>query len=222
MTVTSNIKAVMGRVQGLRDAIPGIIEEVLQPSEWIEEAIEVATQTLTALATGDEWLHIPDFVLSVKAALLSGERGFALTMEPYPYRGLSGGGNTLGFLQQTGDGMELFVQNAQDLILQWVQTPEDEGGKRRDSRDASKSDEEIANFISYIMLTTQPNPTVAGARARLMPHILDFINAKSGNSALPPETVDVWLKAVLAAWRKMVSAQLTKRFRAALKAKKFP
>ena len=87
-------------------------------------------------------------------------------------------------------------------MVEWVRTE-----KRKDERDAGKTDEEIAQFISHLLLTPNPTAREAAARESLLPHIIDFLQRKQAVARLPATTVDLWLRAVLAAWREMVRAR---------------
>ena len=99
------------------------------------------------------------------------------------------------------------VQKFEDLMTQWVQTEKD-----KDRRDAGKTDEEIGNFISYVMLTPVPTPRMMEARVALMPHIADFLKRQQASARLDGATVETWLRAVVAAWRNLVRDLFPQRF----------
>jgi len=122
-----------------------------------------------------------------------------------------------------------------ELILLWVETPEGEGGKAKDSRDADKTDDEIAEHVAGVMLGS--NKGAQEARRRLLPHILQWLKDHGADFGLDPKdigeshagapgfldfisgqgldpaVVDVWLRAVLEAWKVMVLAGFPERFR---------
>jgi transcriptional/translational regulatory protein YebC/TACO1 len=86
------------------------------------------------------------------------------------------------------------VEEFDALMLEWVETE-----KRKDARDAGKTDEEIAALISRIMLSPKMGPKGIDARDRLRPHIEESLRRKLGGD-LSAETVDYWLRTVLAVW----------------------
>src|SRR5262249_51235413 len=98
---------------------------------------------------------------------------------------------------------DLPVRDFEALIQEWVEAGEAAGGKRLDARDWGKSPEEVADLISYIMLTPDPGDKAKKAREGLEPHIAEWLSKRLGGG-LDPVTVDLWLRAVLAAWREMV------------------
>jgi hypothetical protein len=108
------------------------------------------------------------------------------------------------------------------LLLQWVNTPESEGGKRLDERDAGKSDSEIVAHLMQVLFAPGNYEGLEEARQGLLPHIIAFHQQQLNTFGLKPETVDLWLRAILAAWRDMVRDEIGQRIRAELKAKKFP
>lgn len=210
MRLATNIKEVIRRTEALKSDIPIAIAMALRPGEWLEQARETAEGTLQALATAENSKHVAAFVATVVALVLSG--GFELRMH-------APGGELKNSLRKAQEAASLkptmggpqfglferSVTDFEELILEWVSTPEEQGGKRRDSRDAGKSDEDIARLISYIMLAPSPEPggMLEKARKGLTRHIQAFINQQGGSGA-DAETADMWLRAVLKAWRSMV------------------
>jgi hypothetical protein len=136
--------------------------------------------------------------------IIKNARGAAATLTPKEIietRGLS------LFMQQ--------VENFKAVILEWVQGDAlstttdlpytDELAKRKDARDWGKTDEEVARFISHLMLTPDPTDGEMKAREALEPHISKYIANRLAEQ-LDEATVEVWLKAVMAAWRAMLRA----------------
>jgi hypothetical protein len=208
LAIESNLSGVIGQLERLQAALPAAAEEALAPGLWLAEAQSVARRTMEGLATAAERPHVAGFVATVVAGVLTGG-GLTLGMhEP------GGGSTTLpeaqaarGAVSASDLWSNLFlgkVQQFEDLILKWVETAEDEGGKRRDARDAGKSDEEIAAGISWIMLSPAPTAKVLEARRRLAPHIEEFVRRVMASRGISPERVAECLRAVLAAWRQMV------------------
>lgn len=207
------------------DNIPVAAARALQPDRqpWLAEARTMAQTILVTLAQPAERRFIPMFIARLAAGIFEG--GLQLTMgTPFAaLRDILSEAQAAAAVKSNADtGMGLFdlpVAEFEDLILKWVETPADQGGKRRDARDAGKSDEDIARLISYIMLS--PNIGERGwiARTKLTPHIAAFLQ-KSQSDRLSDETVDLWLRAVLEGWREMVRARYPGFIRAELGAMK--
>ena len=188
----------------------------MQPDQWQKAAREEAERTLLAVAEPNQRQFIPEFLNTVTAALAGG--GLSVRMGS-PFKGAQ----TLGDYQaarsavRPGDlGMSLFQANVEefrDLMTEWV-----EKEKKKDARDAGKSDEMIGEFISWIMLTPSPSIGQARARASLMPHIIDFLQRQQATTQLDAKITDTWLKAVLASWRGLVRARFPGLFCAAVRA----
>ncbi len=208
MRFESNISGVIAQVERLKERIPIALERALAPKHWHPEARALAQRTLLAIAEPVERRFISAFVDTVAAGVLQAG-GLALTMRsPFPaLRNIltesRAARQALAPADRAGNLFLGQVQDFEDLILQWVETPFEEGGKRRDSRDWGKSDEDIAHLISYIMLSSNLGIQGLKARDRLTPHIESFLR-QSQADRLPPATVDQWLRAVLAAWRELV------------------
>lgn len=200
-SIGSNLKEVIAQTERLLVAIPEAMESAWRPELWIEEAKDVAARTMQALASGEEAKYIPDFVETVTAGLLpSGglslkaknprSAGMATLPEAQAARGALIPGMRGLFQEQ--------VQNFEELLLEWVETE-----KRKDKRDWGKTDEEIADLISYILLSPTLGPKGEAARKKLAPHIEAFL-AKRAAAGLSAEKASEWLRAVLAAWRELV------------------
>lgn len=223
MEFESNIAGVIRQVERLRDHIPVAMDKALKPKHWHAAARDLAQRTLLAIAKPVERRFISGFVEDVTATVLqAGGLGLQLR-SPFPaLRNLLGDAQSARAALDPVNPYDLFrgqVSEVEDLILQWVETPVEEGGKHRDSRDWGKSDEQIANLISYIMLS--PNVGVKGsvARQKLAPHIAAYLQ-KSQADRLSAPAVDRWLRAVLAAWRELVRTQYPARVREELLALK--
>lgn len=228
ISVTSNLKNVIDQVTKLRDDVPQAVTRALAPAKWFERAREVAEKSLFVLARPEEWDYVREFAKAVTATVWQGN-GLSLRLKsPRPeLRQVLAQAQAARLATEGGAAEPLLfaktVYEFEELILQWVRTPEAEGGKRRDARDEGKTDEEIAQLISYIMLSPNVGETGLKARAALLPHITAFLQAREeARVGMKPERIDEWLRAVLAAWRFMVRDEITARIRAELKAKKFP
>lgn len=223
--IESNIDAVIERTRRLPMRIDKAMRDASAPLSWLDEAREVALRTLQALARPDQVEAVVLFARTVTANVIGGQVGFALGMRK-PDNALTtalrdaraaylGAGNALERAQG------LFaesIRNFEDLILLWVQTPEEEGGKRRDSRDWGKSDEDIAHLISYIMLSPNLGEGGMQSRNRLSPHIQAFMEKQmAAQGGVDPVTADLWLRAVLHAWQSWVRVRWIERVREGLR-----
>jgi hypothetical protein len=224
MLIDSNIAGVMRQVERLKSAIPGAMERSLNPDRWYADARATAQRVLIAIAEPAERRFISQFVETVTATLLQ-PNGLMLQMRsPFPgLRDRIEEARAAHLALNLGDlSSNLFlaqVQEFEDLILDWVQTPEDEGGKKRDHRDWGKSDEEIAHLISYIMLSPNLGEKGKAAREALTPHIAAFLMQKQMDR-LDGIVVDRWLRVVLAAWRELIITRYPAMLRAELRAAK--
>lgn len=228
ITISSNLSKVISQVTAVREEVPRAVTRALSPAKWMERAREVAEKTLFVVARPDEFDFVREFARAVTASVWQGGGLLLRLKSPRPElrqvlqqaqaaRAASDGSSAEPLLFQKT------VLEFEDLILQWVQTPEAEGGKRRDARDEGKTDEEIAQLISYIMLSPNVGETGLRARSALLPHLVAFLQQREqARVGMTPERIDEWLRMVLAAWREMVRAEITARIRAELKAKKFP
>ena len=232
ISLTSNLNKVIGQVESLKAEVPRAIARALLPSKWIERAREVAEVTLMGLAGADQREYVGGFVRAVSATVFNGTSLRLSLTNPRPRlrevlsEAQSARAATSPASVAESRGLDLFARTVtefEQLILDWVQTAPEDGGKLRDARDDGKTDEEIAHLISYIMLSPQLGEQGRQARDALLPHIVQFLQAgEAARVGLTAETIDLWLRAVLAAWRNMVRDELAQRIRAELKAKKFP
>lgn len=230
LTITSNLSKVIAQVQALQTAVPLAVARALQPGRWDARAREVAEKTLFALASHEEWDHVRELLKRVGSGSLPGLVGFYLRMDARKDRSLFAaqqnlpGANAANPLNLTG----LSPQDFMELLRRWVMTPEEDGGKRRDERDAGKSDGEIVDHLMRVFFAPSGNGIpgseegLTAAREGLLPHIVEFYQSELAGTGAKPERIDEWLRAVLVAWRMMVREEVTARIRAELKARKFP
>jgi len=225
--VESNIDDVIGRTRKIKRAIPLAMQEALAPELWLARARQVAQRTLLAIAQPEERKFIQPFVNTVSADLL----GTMLRLQmrsPFagnsPDKVLDAARAAAAMLTPkeivATRGLSLFMQpveNFETLVLQWVRGDirvdadkdlpfPDELAKRKDARDWGKTDEEVARFISHLLLTPDPTDGERIAREKLETHIAKFIaNRLAGE--LDEAAGEIWLKAVLAAWRAMMRSE---------------
>ena len=213
MNFTSNIGSVVKRLERFEAGIPRVLRRATEPRLWEGVLRGVAQRTLREVAAGDPEEHraqIPGFIQSILSLALE-PAGFVISMnKPDPNT------ETIGQALEVsgGDGRRRLdpsqasiLEEAREGVRAWVSTPVEEGGKRRDERDAGLTDGQIADRILQILFHRNRTPERDTATAALTPHIEEFLANRYGQG-LPPETVERWLLAVLEAWRKTVLAQL--------------
>jgi hypothetical protein len=234
ISIESNIAGVLERARRRPRDIREAMQRTLQPEEWLEQAREEARRTLWALAAEprpgmrDERGLVDSFLDTVMASGIPA--GFILRMRnPIPpvlgvedfamARDLQGGGD----LRRQGYGGQanLFSELANQfdqMMTDWVA---DE--KEKDKRDEGKTDEEIGEWISYLMLTPDSKlsaePSGPGrvseqeAKRRLLPHIVKYIESRQQDGRLSNETINAWLLAVLACWGALVRREFVGKLR---------
>jgi hypothetical protein len=212
MRIESNIAAVIGRVNRLKTHdIPTAMKRALNPAKWRDLAYQEAQATLWALATAEQKQHVDAFLTTLKALPLP--EGFVLQMRT-PFitaASLLDFQSARAALSPADLSQNLFLGNVQQFeewVTEWVTTE-----KNKDSRDTGKTDEEIGDFISYLMLTPNPTPRELAARQKLAPHIVDFIKRRQAQDRLDDATVETWLLAVLKTWRNLVADHFGEIFR---------
>ena len=219
ITLESNLTGVIGRLKRMKDHdIPTAMAKALTPARWLEPFRREAEQALLVVAEPSERDFIPKFIATVTAAVLQG--GFAMRMRaPFgdetslqDFQAAAAAGSVADM------GQNLFlskVEEFRDIVQQWV-----EREKVKDKRDTGKSDEDIAHFISYLMLTPDERLTPAeqAAAISLAPHIVEFVQKNQAESRLTAEKTTLWLKAVLVAWREFFKAEFPVVFHQEFKA----
>ncbi len=224
MTVTSNLAGVMDRMRRLPRAVPVALARTLEPASWLVEARAAAERALKAEAKPAEEIYIGRFVAAVISDVLAPGPGFSLALRAPPSKTPM----TLADLQTARSLMrpgfqDLFrqqVQEFEDLLEQWVANE-----KRKDRRDAGQSDRDIAEFISYALLSPDGDTlkVKSGKNKDMLvgdvfaPHIAKYLAAQSVTGQLPPTVVTRWLRAVLTAWKEMVRVVAPRKFHKELK-----
>ena len=225
MKIDSNIQGVLDRLKRRPRDIRQAMTRALAPAEWDERLRLEAKRTLWALAKPNvglapgEWEFVNAFIQTVMMAPFF--NGFLARMSnPMPpvlavedfmmARGLQtramsqGGGPTL---------FSDFLNQFDQMMTDWVATE-----KRKDRRDADKPDEDIGHFIGYLLLTPDANLSdqEQKAKAKLLPHLVDYLTRRQTEKRLNAETINAWLLAVLAAWSALVRREFPDRLRAHL------
>lgn len=232
MQMESNIGGVRERLRRYPRDVRTALDRTLDPAAWQEALRQEAARTLYALAGNLQQGFVKPFLNTVMVFAAPLKDGFFARMtNPLPpnltvqdfaiARGLQGVRTDKG---ETGPGLWSDYLNQFDALLtEWVATE-----KRKDKRDWSKSDEEIAQWIGYLMLT--PDHLLSNheerdgrvseleAKRRLMPHIAEFLNRRQNANRLPDGVAAQWLLAVLAAWSALVRREWRIRFQGHLTA----
>jgi hypothetical protein len=197
MTVTHNIDVVMRRLKGIEKNIPLAAARAAARPTWRDEAAALARKTLIVLATPHQRRFAEAFADTVLA--FPQVMGFKLTMDAaHRDMVLTDDARTFGIFKM----FEANTADYKQLILEWVQTDPDEGGKRKDKRDWTKTDLQVANFMAHLMLTPSARMSWAEqvARDKLQPHIDAYIQKRmQGN--IDAATVNMWLTAVMKVWK---------------------
>lgn len=226
MRLDSNLSGVIRQTERLIQRIPKAMEQALHPDRWRDDARTLAFNTLNAIAQTNEAVYVGQFVATLEAAVLAGG-GLSLKLRsPFPpVATLTAAQQARTLLDPSHGFSSLFlgpVQEMEAFILEWVATQKD-----KDQRDAGKSDQDIADFISYVLLSPGGANVIVSsgknkgryARETLMPHLEEFLQQQQ-RGRLAPETVTLWLRAVLAAWRHLLRLKYPARVRAELRAMK--
>jgi hypothetical protein len=217
----SNIQGVIDRLKRKPRDIRAAVARTLAPAEWEKSLREEAKKTLWALAKPTEWDFVKAFIETILVApFMTGF--FARMTNPLPpvlaiedfmmAQGLQ------MHAVRTGSGPTLFsefLNQFDEMVTDWVATE-----KHKDKRDCDKTDEDIGHFIGYLMLTpdSKLSDKEKAAKAKLMPHIADYIQRKQVAKRLPNETINAWLLAVLAAWSALVRREFPGRLQTHLAA----
>lgn len=237
ISVTSNLDAVIGRLERRIERIPAALTAALKPALWREEAIATAQRVLAGIPKqpGEE-KYVPLFVKQVYVTLFEG--GLVLGLR-VPDSKISLVAAQLTLPGETSPVAELKLEDAaaeaqfEQMINDWVENEKRWNPTGTNGRvDGPKTEENIrskAQFIFTELLKTGDFKVVqAGENAGktvhdvFMPHILDYVaalNQKTGDAAaLAPATAAIWLRAVLAAWSQMVRAGYRAKLKAELQA----
>jgi hypothetical protein len=242
MRVESNLRAVIGRLDRLKNRdIPAAMRAALRPDAWRELARVEAEATLNMLADTGQKQFVSSFVNTLVASVLAD--GFFLRLRS-PFTGASYGGMTAqtqlpgvgtgkyDALELAPDGQPGDFQEFLGDVVDWVENEKE----WKIERDGEKNFETVlakADWIAYTLISpnlsnVRNSPDAMSeqeARDSLLPVLVDFIKQKHGDEAakqpgapLPAPVIDTWLRAVLAAWRRMVCHLFAEKFRLALRA----
>lgn len=219
LAIHSNLKQVVEHVERFTGQLPGYVLKLVEPKPWLAVARREAEQVLRALAKDpDEEALVPKFVEAVTTEVFS-----ATAMEWSLENVREQAVQVLQAMQLDQFGpLTQWADRAQAnrlaaLIELWVATPVEQGGKRRDERDAGKSDAEIARGLVMIFFGPRSEGRNAASLA-LLPHIQAFAERQAARAGgLSPERVMLWLEAVLGAWRDVILQDLPPMMKAQIR-----
>jgi len=223
MKVESNLQGVIDRLKRRPRDIRQAMARALSPVEWDAQLRMEAKRTLWALVKQPEWHFVDPFVHTIMVApflngflaRMSNPMPPVLTVEDFMMaRGLQ----TRALSQGSGPTLfSDFLNQFDQMMTDWVATE-----KRKDKRDWDKTDEDIGHFVGYLLLTSDSklSDKERNAKAKLLPHLVDYLTRRQTEKRLNAETINVWLLAVLAAWSALVRREFPDRLRAHLGAQR--
>lgn len=250
LRIESNIKGVLAQVERLQARIPRAMEAALQPERWRVPAEMTARRVLNALADPTERPLIEPFVQTVTAEWISNGLEFKMHQPNLPgaggldLRGLVGAAQLAGPLHQVIGlaDLPLFLNAflgsrdlAREVIRDWVATEKDLDARDIKEDGTPMTVDEITDRLMSILF--DPVGARAAAAESLLaseaergPHaggglrLIDFfavhpLSAGLGGGNLAALT-DRWLRAVLAAWRELVTLYYPARVQQLLRAGK--
>lgn len=206
--MNNGLPELIRELEEFRGRAPLAASRAVNPKRWRGRARQRAVEVLELVAGNDEERG---YARQVAAAVTVSywDRGIGMVWE------LEAPAASMEIDQVRSDenSGELFqganrdqVNRLFDWVLRWVQTPEGEGGKRRDERDAGRDDRTIAWGLVNLLLAggrTGGSPENEAKRAGIIPHIQQFID-KQAAEALGGEKLGRWLEAIAQAWVQMI------------------
>lgn len=221
IVIDSNVGAVAGKIERFLTRFSEPMRAVMRPTQsWLPVARRRAEMALEAVASPTERQHIPMVVRTVMVEVLGtdGKDGVASMVWTAGKVGraisvleAAAGGAWLGPLFGAGDRDEL-----KDLVRAWVRTPEDQGGKRKDARDIDTGEEETMFRILRVLDRFRGSEFDLLTAQSVARRLEEFARSHGATKALPPEVLDRWLRAILAAWEDLLTATLGPLAREAL------
>lgn len=222
---------VIQRLKALKAGYESALNAAIAPERWFNELKGVAEMALTIEAGVDAAWAVPKFLALMGSAFFGGRSQWWMAgPSSNSSEALAGAVETAqrlrpaGTVRSTLDATQLdlldkvTVEQAMQLIKEWIE----EGGKRLTDEDQQlmqrqgQYDNLLVERIWHIfgihpgdIGRFEVTPGQEEAIQKLTPHIMEFFSGREGGSqGLPAETVDVWLRRVLAAWTAHMSAAL--------------
>lgn len=206
--MVNDLPQLIGDLEEWRRRIPLAASRAVNPKRWRVRARRRAEELLELLAANDEerqWAK----QLAAAVTVAHWDRGNGMVWEmATPKEGF-----TIGQVRADETSGELFqganrdqVNRLYQWVLRWVQTPEADGGKARDARDAGRDDRVIAWGLVNLLLgggKTGNSFENEAKREGIIPHIQKFID-QHAREAIAPERLQRWLEAIASAWVEMI------------------
>lgn len=227
--INSNVEGVIGVLARFRTGLDGAVVETVKPERWRSALRRAAVLALEPIASEGQRGLVAGFADAL--IVLGIDRGFVaeisepVASENLMSRAVAGEHERTVRdyqgterrrrrpLDMTDDAASLMDQ-ARAVLRDWVETPESEGGKRKErwegGQDERLGDEDIIDNLEIILFHPTPNPSekMKTAREKLSRAIGEWWAAQGGGAVLPREELDRWLRAVLGAWRALMRRQL--------------
>lgn len=228
--INSNVEGVIGVLARFRTGLDEAVVETVKPERWRSALRRAAVLALEDIAAPEQRGMIHEFVDTISLAQRRrgfvadigrrrmGENLFAevVAAEHRATVGVEDGVEVERRHRKTDlqGSQSALMEQAREVLRDWVETPESEGGKRKEQweggRDEGLSDEDIIGNLSVILFHTTPNQSdeMKSARTNLTRALGKFWARRGGAGVLEQADVDRWLRAVLGAWRELMRRQL--------------
>jgi hypothetical protein len=231
VTINSNIRVVIGRLQLLKKGVPEALRRAIAPERWAEELKDRAEFVMRMEAGPDGEWAVDQFLALMGSAFFGNKSQWWMSAPAHnesealasavdvakryaPQGGIQGmiGKDQLDMLDKVS------VEDARSLIRQWVMAGAegDAGGKelKGDDLDYLQKQGEYDNeLVERVWRVFGIHPAAVGrigtddadmakqeeAIQGLTGHIVQYFSGES-QRGLSADTVDAWLRKVLAAW----------------------
>lgn len=217
MKITSNISAVRGRLDRYANAVPLAMQRANAAPEWQAEAREMAGKVLDRLAAEHQKQFIPGFLELVVHGILEG--GFSLRMTTPQFDELLQDAEAARARAKAAldAGQSPSYNDLLQSVTWWVENVKRKDARDRHSDGSPKSDDDIAQFITFLLTTSDSN--LIGKRAHASQKLEGAIAQwlEESSVTLGRETITLWLHAVLKAWGQLVRAKWPQKFKRELR-----
>lgn len=215
--IDHNLDTVRTRIEGIRDRATTARHEVLDPARIRKMAARIALTTLTAVAAGGPHGEYVRLFLATLMVDWKKGRGLGVVIAMSQPEFLSRYGRERGFTPDSLEGIDEHVMDAieemstpdfNEAIRDWVERgfAGEEDGKQIHEGDLEAESlgepamESTVRRVQVIFGKFRATPGHWSAREKILPHLARRYQSRLGKAALPPETVELWLEAVLTAW----------------------
>lgn len=228
MFIESNVGKVIEGLRAYRTALPAAIQRAIAPDRWKDDLLHEAHRTLLIEAGLENMWAIDGFLAMMGYGFLGKSSAWWMSAPNLASASatLETAREAVDAILKTGQEKDLFdqlsIQNAMNLIQQWVEAGArgDADGKRLTAEDQSLMQQQgqfsnlLVERLWYIFGihpgTAGKFTTTAGqemAAKSLTPHILKYF-AENERETLGPKTVSIWLHRVLVVWTEYMKAHL--------------